>query len=354
MASPKLIEAFVSYSHNAEDAEFCALLCDEFERHGVNAWRDRRQLRVGEMFDQAIVDAIEDSDAFVIVLSPDSVASAYVMRELRHALASFRQDGSPQVFPLLLKPCEVPSELAALTWVDFTTDFQMPFRQLFASLTGEHTDTESYKPVSGSRSPYLDTKDKEATRHYNAGVAAFQRGDLKVAIEHFDLAFELDPNQFDAAYNAAVVEYELAMKGDPTTLLSSVANRYEQVLSIRPSDPDALLNLAVILATDAELLDLPRANELLSKAVQVSPSYALAWLRLGDVRLRQSGLLDMISKPESVSALADEQIDVLVAARDCFRKALTLDPTLQRSFPAMASAPFKIDQILAKCGITKG
>jgi hypothetical protein len=216
MTPNKIITAFVSYSHEVEDTEFCRLLCDELEKHGVHAWTDRRQLRIGEKFAAPIAEAIEVSDAFLVVRSPHAVSSTYVNREIQHALECARRDGKPQVYPLLLRSCDIPVEIRELTWGDFRSEFERPFRLLLASLRGEHADMESSRPVSGSRSPYLDTKDKEAARHYNAGVVAFQRGDLKIGVGVIQVGAEhlranCSNTNWQAQHNSAMIQIHESM-----------------------------------------------------------------------------------------------------------------------------------------------
>jgi hypothetical protein len=54
---------------------------------GREVWVDWEDIRPTEDFMQAIYSAIEGADAFVFVLSPDSIASVVCGREIAHAVA---------------------------------------------------------------------------------------------------------------------------------------------------------------------------------------------------------------------------------------------------------------------------
>jgi tetratricopeptide (TPR) repeat protein len=346
MPPTPLKRAFLSYSHNDEDATFCRHLHSDLFAHGVHAWVDFSRLPVGEAFDARIAKAIEDSEFFLIVLTPQAVASSYVRRELQCALNQRAIAAKPLILPLLLRDCDVPEEIADLSWCDFRSEFERPFSGLVSGITGERAAFDAYQPTTGAQTPYVTSRRDESIAHYNSGVQAFQRGDLKAALREFEAACELDPSNTDAEYNAAAVGYELAMKLDPQVFIEPVIQRYERVLSLRPRDPDALVNLATIYATNDSVLNLERANELLTRATEVAPAYALAWLRLGDLRFRSSGLLAIISAGSGTFTLNRDQVSAVQAAHAHINKALQIDPRLRSHYPAIANIPAIIEGLL--------
>src|SRR5215831_11898894 len=98
--------AFISYSRT--DREYVVELAQALARAGVSTWYDY-EIQVGDQFPLRIQKAIDDCSAFILVLSPESVASKWVQRELARAA---RLD--KPLLPLLLRPCGVPIELEGI------------------------------------------------------------------------------------------------------------------------------------------------------------------------------------------------------------------------------------------------
>jgi hypothetical protein len=82
---PRPQEIFISYSR--KDKDFVHRLDESLKSRGREVWVDWEDIRPTEDFMQAIYSAIEGADAFVFVLSPDSIASVVCGREIAHAVA---------------------------------------------------------------------------------------------------------------------------------------------------------------------------------------------------------------------------------------------------------------------------
>jgi WD40 repeat protein len=112
-AGPKRPDVFISYSR--KDREFVKRLEAELQSRGREAWVDWEGIRPAEEFMQAIFPAIEGTDTFVFVLSPDSVSSEICGRELGHAVSH-----NKRMIPIMARDVEakaVPEPLAKLNWV---------------------------------------------------------------------------------------------------------------------------------------------------------------------------------------------------------------------------------------------
>ncbi|MBX3081747.1 MAG: TIR domain-containing protein [Anaerolineae bacterium] len=98
---------FISYSH--EDEGYVAVLADhlrdEDSQHDV--WLDKSIFAGQEWWDE-ILDRIEDCECFVVILTPQSVASIYCNAELNYALAL-----NKPILPFKYKQCDIPSQLDA-------------------------------------------------------------------------------------------------------------------------------------------------------------------------------------------------------------------------------------------------
>jgi hypothetical protein len=84
------MKIFVSYSH--EDHAIVEALTAQLRAVGVQVWADR-DVSPGENLALAIGKALEQSDAMIVLVSPQSMASLWVQRELEYALTSPRFKG---------------------------------------------------------------------------------------------------------------------------------------------------------------------------------------------------------------------------------------------------------------------
>jgi WD40 repeat protein len=124
-------EVFISYAR--EDAAFAERLYKALSADGRTAYLDTRGIPVwspdwqGELY-----EAIEKADAFVLLLSPASLASPNVALELKHAAAQGKR-----IKPLLLidlGDAKVDEAVTKPQWIDFRDE--QTFDQRFADLIG--------------------------------------------------------------------------------------------------------------------------------------------------------------------------------------------------------------------------
>ncbi len=73
-------------SHATEDGPAAVDVTAELERRGASTWLATRDIQVGENYAAQIHDAIVESSHLVVLLSPASIASAHVQREVNLAL----------------------------------------------------------------------------------------------------------------------------------------------------------------------------------------------------------------------------------------------------------------------------
>ena len=79
------LSAYVSFAHS--DADFAESLRTTLQqRHEVSAFLKDDQQRAPDYFDRVIPWAIEAADIFIVLLSPETIASNYLGRELQRAL----------------------------------------------------------------------------------------------------------------------------------------------------------------------------------------------------------------------------------------------------------------------------
>jgi WD40 repeat protein len=107
---------FVSYSR--KDATFVGALGAALEARGHPAWIDQDDLPLSAEWWEEIRSAITGADAFVFVISPESVASAVCRREIAHA-----SDLGKRIVPILLHDVDAgaaPETIASRNWITWS------------------------------------------------------------------------------------------------------------------------------------------------------------------------------------------------------------------------------------------
>jgi len=123
-------EAFLS--HASADRAFVKRLAKVMMAHGVRVWFSEAHLLTGEDWHDRIGKALARCDWFLLVLSPQSVKSKWVKRELLYALQEDRY--GERILPLLRKECKyrhLSWTLRSLQFVDFTRGFAEGCQALF-------------------------------------------------------------------------------------------------------------------------------------------------------------------------------------------------------------------------------
>ena len=82
-------------------------------------WIDEAELSLGDSLFEKIGQAVEQMDFLGVVLSPSSVASPWVQRELEIALRQEIEIKRNKVLPILYRPCRIPPFLSSRLWVSF-------------------------------------------------------------------------------------------------------------------------------------------------------------------------------------------------------------------------------------------
>ena len=111
-----MADTFISYSR--KDKEFAHRLQETLAEHERETWLDTKDIPPTAEWLQEIYAAIEKSDAFVFVISPDSTLSEVCQLELAHAVKHHKR-----LIPILRREAEpapgagalAPAELAVLS-----------------------------------------------------------------------------------------------------------------------------------------------------------------------------------------------------------------------------------------------
>lgn len=123
-------------SHNQADKSFVRRLATDLDNQGIPYWLDEAEIKVGESLIEKIRAGIDKVDFVAVVLSPNSVASPWVQREVDVAMNQEIMDRRVKVLPLMYRACELPSFLLGKRYADFTEDsrYQMALEDLVKSI----------------------------------------------------------------------------------------------------------------------------------------------------------------------------------------------------------------------------
>jgi hypothetical protein len=109
----------VFLSHSSGDRRFANRLASDLRAAGARVWIDEAEIKVGESLLGKIRQGIDEMDYVAVVLTPSSVSSEWVKRELEIALNMEIERKRVTVLPLLVQECELPSFLRTKKYADF-------------------------------------------------------------------------------------------------------------------------------------------------------------------------------------------------------------------------------------------
>lgn len=123
-------------SHNINDKTFVRKLALDLECHGVRVWLDEAELRIGDSLIEKIRDGIDNVDYVAVILSPNSIQSRWVQKEIDVAMTMEINGEKLKVLPLMLEICELPGFLLGKFYADFTIQqqYEFSFKQLINTL----------------------------------------------------------------------------------------------------------------------------------------------------------------------------------------------------------------------------
>ncbi len=112
-------QVFTSYAR--ADEEWASELVEKIQEHlsdnNVTIWMDQINIKLGEEWDKAIENALDDSRAMLLIMSQNSVESDNV----RDEWSQFLEDkGKRCIIPVVMEDCKRPTRLRRLQYVDFS------------------------------------------------------------------------------------------------------------------------------------------------------------------------------------------------------------------------------------------
>lgn len=130
-------------SHSSKDKRFVVKLANALKEAGCSVWYSDWEIKVGESIIQKINQGLSASDYLIVVLSPNSILSSWVQRELDQALMNQLSRRKITVLPVLYRDCEVPPLLEMIKYADFRNEFKNGLSELLNSIQNASALPES-------------------------------------------------------------------------------------------------------------------------------------------------------------------------------------------------------------------
>jgi len=131
---------FVSYS--SKDRPFALGLVKELQNLGANVWIDQLGIGLGENWDNAIEEALEKSETFMLILSPTSVESPNVQDEVSIAINT-----NKKMVPILIEECKLPMRWQRRQYADLANNPEKAIHDILSFLGLQEKASASLKKV---------------------------------------------------------------------------------------------------------------------------------------------------------------------------------------------------------------
>ncbi len=124
VSATRRIQPSVFVSHAKADAVVAERIAAGLKVFGIPTWYSEWELQPGDSIVERVETAIAQSDVLIVLLSPRSVGSKWVSRELNSALASQLAGDDVAVVPVLIEKCDIPALLVDILRVDLSENFE--------------------------------------------------------------------------------------------------------------------------------------------------------------------------------------------------------------------------------------
>ena len=121
-------------SHSTKDKDVAERIARGLEACNFPVWYDDWAIAPSESIVEKIGEGLARNDTLVVLLSPNSVGSRWVCRELSTALMAQLSGYDVTVVPILLEQCDIPTVLGDIKYIDMSHDFQDGFVKLLSHL----------------------------------------------------------------------------------------------------------------------------------------------------------------------------------------------------------------------------
>ena len=157
---------FVSYSR--KDIDFADKIVQALAENSLDTWIDWKSIPKGEYWEQEIYRGIEEAEAFLFLISPDSISSQMCNKEIAHAV-----ENNKRILPIVVRNAEVINflneipreEISQRNWI-FCRDGQDNFNEAIAQV--HKTIQTDYEWLKYHTKLLVQALDWERSNHENS------------------------------------------------------------------------------------------------------------------------------------------------------------------------------------------
>ncbi|MBS7440297.1 toll/interleukin-1 receptor domain-containing protein [Pseudomonas syringae] len=186
-------------SHTSKDKPNVRAVANYLEDAGYSVWLDEWEMTPGDSLIKKISEGVESSDKLVVFLSPESIISPWVERELNGGLimeiAEEKGLGSKFVIPVLLEICKVPFFLREKIYANFANkDFQEACSELVSGITGipRARSMEPYSNAVVKKYPAVERSDGliEVVLEFTTNLSPISGASVQVVTSGYSDAYD--------------------------------------------------------------------------------------------------------------------------------------------------------------------
>ncbi len=134
----------VFLSHNSIDKPWVTQLKDDLLPHDISVWLDQDEIRPGDLFVNALEQALDNCRTVALIISPQAINSGWVNEEYARAMNLAQNKKPPvRIIPVILRETELPGFLTTRNWVDFRDEsqYEQSIQKLVWGITGDKPDS---------------------------------------------------------------------------------------------------------------------------------------------------------------------------------------------------------------------
>lgn len=120
-------------SHSSMDRDTAQKIASVLQALNYDVWYSDWEIKPGESIVQKINEGLAKNDTLIVVLSPNSVKSNWVKKELNSAVMMQLSGKNIRIIPVLIEKCDIPATLEEIKYVDMK-NFQAGIIELLDSL----------------------------------------------------------------------------------------------------------------------------------------------------------------------------------------------------------------------------
>lgn len=276
----------VFVSHSNLDNNWCQVFVTSLRSAGIDVWYDEHNLAPGDVLMDEISRELLNRSAFVLILSPSSVQSSWVKKEVAAAIHLRDQDAERILLPIMAERCAVP-----LLWD--------AYKRISGPRDEGVTPQDAARQVQTALRPRNTVEAETVLRAWERAASLQGQGRLEEAIRAYDRALELDPEFAHAWDNKGDALFDLGR-------IEDAIHAYEQAVRLSPSHAVYWSDLARAFNRLHRYEDALVAAD---RALDLNPRYRRAWdhkIRI----LEESGRLPEAEVVRRQRASSDVEVEV--------------------------------------------